>query len=91
MLSPLIDKTKCDNYRVISLFVVTSTLFTRVIVNRIQKLIDGLLLNLNNLNHKWLPYMSNYVQRNGVKNTKLNENSNEQMKLWLTSRMKSII
>ncbi len=64
---------------------VTNTLFTRVILNCIQKLIDGQLLNLSNLNHKWLPYMSNHV------NTKLNENSNEQMKLWFTGGMKSII
>ncbi len=70
---------------------VTNTLFNRVIVNGIQKLIDGQLLNLNNLNHKWLPYMSNHVQRNGVENTKLNENSNEQIELWLTGGMKSII
>ncbi len=60
---------------------VINTLFTRVIGNCIEKLIDGQLLNLNNLNHKWLPHMSNHVQRNGVENTKLNENSNEQMKL----------
>ncbi len=38
------DKTKCDNYRGISLLVVASKLFTRVILNRIQTLIDGQLL-----------------------------------------------
>jgi hypothetical protein len=38
------DKTKCDNYRGISLLVVASKLFTRVILNRIQELIDRQLL-----------------------------------------------
>ncbi|CAF3044667.1 unnamed protein product [Rotaria sp. Silwood2] len=38
------DKKQCDNYRGISLLVVASKLFTRVILNRIQKLIDKQLL-----------------------------------------------
>jgi hypothetical protein len=38
------DPKQCDNYRGISLLVVASKLFTRVILNRIQKLIDRQLL-----------------------------------------------
>jgi hypothetical protein len=38
------DKKSCDNYRGISLLVVASKIFSRVILNRIQTLIDGKLL-----------------------------------------------
>ena len=38
------DKTQCDNYCGISLLVVASKLFTRVILNRVQSLIDRQLL-----------------------------------------------
>jgi hypothetical protein len=38
------DKTQCDNYRGISLLVVASKLFARVILNRVQSLIDRQLL-----------------------------------------------
>lgn len=38
------DKTVCDNYRGISLLVVTSKIFSRVILNRVQTLLDNKLL-----------------------------------------------
>ena len=38
------DKTQCDNYRGISLLVVACKLFTRVILNRVQRVIDRQLL-----------------------------------------------
>ena len=38
------DRSQCDNYRGISLLVVASKLFTRVIINRVQGLIDRQLL-----------------------------------------------
>ena len=38
------DKRHCDNYLGISLLVVTSKLFTRVILNRVQKVIDRQLM-----------------------------------------------
>ena len=38
------DKRSCDNYRGISLLVVASKIFTRVILNRIQHVIDSRLL-----------------------------------------------
>ena len=38
------DKRHCDNYRGISLLVVTSKLFTRVILNRVQNVIDRQLM-----------------------------------------------
>jgi hypothetical protein len=38
------DKQLCDNYRGISLFSVTSKLFSRIILNRIQLLVDRQLL-----------------------------------------------